>query len=97
MNFFEQQDRARRNSGRLLILMVLAVLSLITLTSLVLGLVWQLFGQSHTSLWLASDAPNSVLPSWPLVGCVALAVIGVVLLGSLYKQLQLSRGGQAIA
>jgi Zn-dependent protease with chaperone function len=97
MNFFEQQDRARRNSGRLLILMVLAVLSLITLTSLVLGLVWQLFGQSHTSLWLASDAPISVLPSWPLVGCVALAVIGVVLLGSLYKQLQLSRGGQAIA
>lgn len=97
MNFFEQQDRARRNSGRLLILMVLAVLSLITLTSLVLGLVWQLFGQNHTALWLASDAPNSVLPSWPLVGCVALAVIGVVLLGSLYKQLQLSRGGQAIA
>ncbi|MDF3195670.1 M48 family metallopeptidase [Pseudomonas sp. 1928-m] len=97
MNFFEQQDRARRNSGRLLILMALAVLSLITLTSLVLGLVWQLFGQSHSSLWLASDAPNSVLPSWPLVGCVALVVIGVVLLGSLYKQLQLSRGGQAIA
>ena len=97
MNFFEQQDRARRNSGRLLILMVLAVLSLITLTSLALGVVWQLFGQSHSSLWLASDAPSGLLPSWRLVGVVALGVIGVVLLGSVYKGLQLSRGGQAVA
>jgi Zn-dependent protease with chaperone function/uncharacterized tellurite resistance protein B-like protein len=97
MNFFEQQDRARRNSGRLLILMVLAVLSLITLTSLALGLVWQLFGQPHTSLWLAGEASMGVLPSWPLVGVVALAVIAVVLLGSLYKVIQLNRGGPAVA
>ena len=96
MNFFEQQDRARRNSGRLLILMALAVLSLITLTSLALGAIWQLFGNDQNSLGLL-DGPGSLLPSWPLVGGVALAVIGVVLLGSLYKQLQLSRGGQAIA
>ncbi|MDZ4334342.1 MAG: M48 family metallopeptidase, partial [Pseudomonas sp.] len=96
MNFFEQQDRARRNSGRLLILMALAVLSLITLTSLALGAIWQLFGNDQSSLGLL-EGPGSLLPSWPLVGCVALAVIGVVLLGSLYKQLQLSRGGQAIA
>lgn len=97
MNFFEQQDRARRNSGRLLILMVLAVLSLITLTSLALGVVWQLFGQSHSSLWLASDGAIGLLPSWRLVGVVSLAVIAVVLLGSVYKSLQLSRGGQAVA
>jgi Zn-dependent protease with chaperone function len=96
MNFFEQQDRARRNSGRLLILMVLAVLSLITLTSLALGAIWQLFGNDQNSLGLL-DGSGSLLPSWPLVGSVALVVIGVVLLGSLYKQLQLSRGGQAIA
>jgi len=96
MNFFEQQDRARRHSGRLLMLMVLAVLSLITLTSLALGAIWQLFGNDQNSLGLL-DGPGSLLPSWPLVGGVALAVVGVVLLGSLYKQLQLSRGGQAIA
>lgn len=97
MNFFEQQDRARRNSGRLLILMVLAVLGLITLTSLALGLLWQLFGQNHGSFSLAADGARGVLPGWPLVGMVALGVIGVVLLGSLYKSLQLSRGGQAVA
>lgn len=96
MNFFEQQDRARRHSGRLLMLMVLAVLSLITLTSLALGAIWQLFGNHQSSQGLF-DGPGSLLPSWPLVGGVALAVVGVVLLGSLYKQLQLSRGGQAIA
>lgn len=96
MNFFEQQDRARRNSGRLLVLMILAVLSLIGLTSLALGVVWQVFGPEPQSLGML-DGPRTLLPSWPQVGMVALAVIGVVLLGSLYKSLQLSRGGQAVA
>lgn len=96
MNFFEQQDRARRNSGRLLVLMILAVLSLIGLTSLALGVVWQVFGPDPQSLGML-DGPRTLLPSWAQVGMVALAVIGVVLLGSLYKSLQLSRGGQAVA
>ncbi len=95
MNFFEQQDRARRISGRLLLLMVLAVVSLIALTSLVLGAIWQLFGQNHSASLL--DGSGSLLPSGPLVAMVAVAVIAVVLLGSLYKSLQLNRGGQAIA
>jgi Zn-dependent protease with chaperone function len=95
MNFFEQQDRARRISGRLLILLVLAVASLIALTSLVLGAIWQLFGQNHSASLL--NGPGSLLPSGPLVAMVAVAVIAVVLLGSLYKSLQLSRGGQAVA
>ncbi|MGY8828455.1 MAG: M48 family metallopeptidase, partial [Pseudomonadales bacterium] len=95
MNFFEQQDRARRNSGRLLVLMILAVLSLIGLTSLALGVVWQVFGPDPQSLGML-DGPRTLLPSWPQVAMVALAVIGV-LLGSLYKSLQLSRGGQAVA
>ena len=96
MNFFEQQDRARRNSGRLLVLMILAVLSLIGLTSLALGVVWQVFGPDPQSLGML-DGPRTLLPSGPQVAMVALAVIGVVLLGSLYKSLQLSRGGQAVA
>ncbi|MEK8081730.1 M48 family metallopeptidase [Pseudomonas sp. XK-1] len=95
MNFFEQQDRARRISGRLLLLLVLAVASLIALTSLVLGAIWQLFGQNHSASLL--NGPGSLLPSGPLVAMVAVAVIAVVLLGSLYKSLQLNRGGQAVA
>ncbi len=95
MNFFEEQDRARRISGRLLLLMVLAVVSLIALTSLVLGAIWQLFGQNHSASLL--NGAGSLLPSGPLVAMVSVAVIAVVLLGSLYKSLQLKRGGQAIA
>ena len=48
MNFFEQQDRARRNSGRLVILMILAVIALIAMTSIALVLVWQFFGGAST-------------------------------------------------
>ena len=96
MNFFQEQDRARRNSGRLLVLMALAVFSLISLSSLVLGVLWQIFGREGDSLGLLAG-PATLLPSWDQVALVALAVIAVVLLGSLYKSVQLSQGGRAVA
>ena len=83
MNFFEQQDRARRISGRLLILMVLAVASLIALTSLVLGAIWQLFGQNHSASLL--DGSGSWLPSGPLVAMVAVAVIAVLMFAKFHS------------
>ncbi|MHA6495100.1 M48 family metallopeptidase [Pseudomonas borbori] len=97
MNFFEQQDRAKRNSGRLVLLLMLAVASLIALTSLVLGVIWHVHQQTQRSSRLDADVPFSLLPSWPLVGLVAFAVIGVVVLGSLYKSAQLSGGGKVVA
>ncbi len=96
MNFFQEQDRARRNSGRLLILMALAVFSLISLSSLVLGVLWQIFGREGDSLGLLAG-PATLLPSWDQVALVALVVIAVVMLGSLYKSVQLSQGGRAVA
>ncbi len=90
MDFFEQQDRARRNSARLILLMVLAVVSLIALTSLALVLVWQFLGGNLFSNGIASGL-------WQLVGLVSLLVIAVVLCGSLYKHFSLSSGGRAVA
>lgn len=89
MNFFEQQDRARRNSGRLVILMILAVIGLIALTSIALVLVWQFFGGASTGA-----APVN---RWELIGMVSVLVVSVVLIGSFYKQVQLSRGGKVVA
>ncbi|MBC9252498.1 peptidase M48 Ste24p [Pseudomonas alcaligenes] len=90
MNFFEQQDRAQRNTGRLVLLMALAVTSLIAITSLVLSLLWRFMGDNYHSGY------RPVGIDWGLVGDVALVVIGVVLLGSLYKSLQMSGGGKAV-
>lgn len=91
MNFFEQQDRAQRNTGRLVLLMGLAVVSLVAITSLVLTLLWRWLGRGHQYGY------QPVGMDWTLVGEVALVVIGVVVLGSLYKSLQMSGGGKAVA
>jgi Zn-dependent protease with chaperone function/uncharacterized tellurite resistance protein B-like protein len=94
MNFFEQQEQAQRNSGRLLLLMLLAVVSLIAITSLALGAIWQFGGGTQSTL--VSNRANW-LPSWELVGLVALVIIAVVLIGSLYKWVELRKGGAVIA
>ncbi|MBX9753263.1 MAG: M48 family metalloprotease [Pseudomonadaceae bacterium] len=92
MNFFEHQARAKRNSGRLVLLLGLAVISLVTLTSLTLMLLLQLFGEVP-----AYSAESRIGLDWSLIGIIATVVIAVVLLGSLYKSSQLSKGGKAVA
>ncbi|QXI31281.1 M48 family metallopeptidase [Pseudomonas vanderleydeniana] len=91
MNFFEHQDRARRHTGRLVLLMALAVISLIALTSLSLALIWHFYGESESRRSLTPILNPS------LIGTVAVVVIGVVLVGSLYKRVQLNAGGKVVA
>ncbi|NWE71158.1 M48 family metallopeptidase [Pseudomonas gingeri] len=90
MNFFEHQDRARRQTGRLVLLMALAVTCLVALTSLALTLIWHFYGEP-------SSRRGTPLLDTSLVGVVALVVIAVVLGGSLYKRVQLNAGGKVVA
>jgi Zn-dependent protease with chaperone function len=101
MNFFEHQARAKRNSGRLILLLALAVISLIGLTSVILMLLISVFGQAPLQL-IGHEFPDyavdgSRATDWSLITTVAITIISVVLLGSLYKSLQLSGGGKAVA
>lgn len=92
MDFFSAQDRARRLSGRLILLLGLAVLALIIVTSLVVALAVVLFdGGPFTGEPLARALQPRLL-----VG-VATAVILVVGLGSLVRHLQLRAGGSVVA
>lgn len=103
MNFFEQQDRARRNTQRLILLMGLAVLSLITITALMFaGVFAYLHGGSTTHL--AADGQSfgfwrSILNalSWELIAWISLMVCSVVFMGSFYKLMRLRGGGKAVA
>lgn len=88
MDFFEQQDRARRNSSRLVILLVLAVITLIGTTTLVIAVAWQVYQYGNYSL----QALNG-----ELLASVALVVVGVVLLGWAFKATQLRSGGKVVA
>lgn len=102
MNFFEQQDRAKRNTTRLVILLVLAVLSLVGITTLLFASVYyflelnstgHLYEQNTHSFWqglLHAVSPTVMLQITALIS-------SVVILGSLFRYLQLQAGGRAVA
>ncbi len=104
MNFFEHQDQAKKNTVRLIAFFSLAVISLIALTTmLVAGFLYyfDLQNQKRHAPLQAIDGLNAVniaqIVNWELVSGIALVVITVVLIGSLYKLLQLSGGGEKVA
>lgn len=100
MNFFEQQDIARRNTSRLVVLLLLAVASLILITTALFA---------FTMLYLGNGAtdPQGVQPGfwqslgtviqWQHMAAIAAVVVTVVILGGLYKYWQLQGGGSTVA
>ena len=84
MNYFRAQDDARRRTGRLVVLFILAVVALIAAIYLPLA---------------AANAAENSVPFWnpPLLGAVAGLVVLVVGLSSLFKIAQLGKGGEAVA
>ena len=102
MNFFEHQDQARKNTRALVLFFLLAVFSLIALTTaLVAGFLYYFDSQNQQRFDAiqAVDGGSTIagLLSWELLAMIAAAVIGVVLLGSLYKLAQLRGGGRVVA
>ncbi|MCV6614884.1 MAG: M48 family metallopeptidase [Cellvibrionaceae bacterium] len=95
MNFFEHQDRAHRNTKKLVFLLLLAVLTLIAITVL-LVLFLLSYGQVDAK---QSDLLSQMVDTanLELVVAVGLGVLAVVSLGSLYKLSQLSAGGKVVA
>ncbi|MCP3688180.1 MAG: M48 family metallopeptidase [Gammaproteobacteria bacterium] len=88
MNFFEAQDRARRNTNWLVLLFLLAVAGLVILTNLLLlGIL----------AYSQSSQPASSLYSWQAFSAVSIGVCLLVFGGSLYKTMSLSGGGSTIA
>jgi len=94
MNFFEHQDRARRNTKKLVFLLLLAVLSLIAIT-IVMVLFLLNYGQLQGEESIVQHMLNTA--DVELMISIALGVLAVVSLGSLYKLSQLSAGGKVVA
>ncbi|MCP4489469.1 MAG: M48 family metallopeptidase [Gammaproteobacteria bacterium] len=88
MNFFEAQDKARRNTSWLVLLFILAVVGLILLTNLLL---LGIHAYSQT------DQPAPSLYTWQVFSAVSVGVSLLILGGSLYKTMSLSGGGATIA
>jgi len=93
MNFFESQDRARKNTSTLVFLFALAVITLIVMTNL---LVMVVFGFISSQQMHSGGALLQTM-DWQRFALVSAAVGTVVLGGSLFKIMALSGGGKTVA
>jgi Zn-dependent protease with chaperone function/uncharacterized tellurite resistance protein B-like protein len=102
MNFYEHQDLARKQTKRLLIIFAIALIGLIILTAYVVAGVGYILGlhnarfetyQTGQSIWSIS----SQVFDWQYLGLIALGVLSVVFMASLFRMMQLSAGGKVIA
>jgi len=93
MNFFESQDRVRKNTFLLVFLFTLAVVTLIIMANL---LVMVVFGYINSDQ--LQDAGTLLQQmDWQTFTAVSVGVSVVVLVGSLYKIIALSAGGKTVA
>ncbi len=93
MNFFESQDRVRRNTAKLVFLFVLAVVTLIVMTNL---LVMVTLGYINSEQLRDGETLTQQM-DWRTFVAVGVGVGVVILVGSLYKIMALSAGGKTVA
>jgi len=93
MNFFESQDRVRKNTFQLVFLFILAVVTLIIMTNLlVMGVFVYINGEQ------TQDAGTLLQQmDWRTFAAVSAGIGVVVSVGSLYKIMALSAGGKTVA
>ena len=94
MNFFEAQDKARRNTSVLILLFICAVAGLVLLTNL---LILGVMAYSQTGVLVFSPSELQHYFKWDIFAAVAFGICVLIFFGSLYKTLQLSTGGRAVA
>ena len=102
MNFFEQQDIAKRNTARLVVLLLLAVLSLIAITCIFVAFFFFYFVGNNPALVHTQVQPGLFYNLWHSLSAQHIAGITagislVVILGGLFKYAQLRGGGRAVA
>lgn len=87
MDFFEAQDRAKRNTSKLIFYYVLAVIGIILSVYVVTLMIFQTQVSGETiSLWN---------PFW--LFSVAVIIVCVIITGTLFRVSQLRKGGSAVA
>lgn len=101
VDFFSQQDQARRTTSMLVVLFLLAIAALIVLTNLLVMLtLWGVTGLTDGSLATLLYQGTGALWDqfdWRRFGLIGLSVGGTVLCAIVYKWLQLAEGGKAVA
>ena len=98
MDFFQQQDAARRNARWLVLFFLLAVLALIVLTNAAIA-AFLFFGQDYNIYSGSREGLSGFLSffTWTRFGTIGMAITATVALVVLVKWMQLSTGGKVVA
>ncbi len=94
MDFFAQQDKARKHTTVLVVYFVIAVVCIIASVYFASLLIFRVTENGHA---LGEPLPELVLWDPKLFLQVVLGTLAVVIIGSIYKTLALSKGGSAVA
>lgn len=100
MDFFSQQDQARRSTKMLVVLFLAAVLLLIAITNFLVVVTLFLFdGQLAGNHQAYPQDIRNIADyfSWQQFGKITLIVSGVIVSAMVYKWMQISGGGKRIA
>ena len=91
MDFFQRQEQARKNSRRLVLLFIVAVLCIVVALNLVIGFVLGGYRPSSVPLltWIQQ---NPSIPAW-VTGTTVLLILGA----SVFRIISLQGGGAAVA
>ena len=91
MNFFVQQERARTNTRRMLVLFLLAVVGIVGAIDFVLLIAFGAIGNKQ------HDYGHGVGMATPVIVWTSIGVLAVILFSSLYKMSSLRGGGGTVA
>lgn len=94
MDFFQHQDTARRNTTRLVIFFVLAVVCLIVITNLLVMLLFGFLQAPEQGMTVAFIAGQFDWATFFIIGAI---VSLVILAGSAWKTMALAGGGTTVA
>ena len=104
MDFFEQQDRARRQTRRLVALFALGVAAVVVFTTAVVAAALALADPATDAALGATDTTitrpfslSDLADDWRVLAVVAGATTLLILLGSLWRLLQLGSDGAGVA
>jgi len=89
MNFFEQQDHARRQTRTLVTLFVLAVIAIVVAVNLVMGLIWIWGFHRHTG--------STIIFPKGFFATNTVVTLALIIGGTLIQSFNLRDGGDAVA
>lgn len=96
MNFFAEQDRAKSNTTKLVLLLLAAVITLIALTVVLVAVSFGVIDSSDGVKHMSAGGLPELLNLSTILS-IAATVSAIVLLGSAYRWVQLKRGGASVA